>query len=228
MLAMTMRSLLYRDGYELVPHVLSADACDAFIAQLGRLELPGAGSRNFLAQSWCCDLALALKTNCRLRWLLPDDAVAFQRTLFEKSSGKNWGVGLHQDLSMPVREQIDAPGYDGWSRKEGVLYVQPPSDLLETLVAVRLHLDPCWSQAGPLRVVPGSHRFGRLSDAKAGRLRTQQGEVECVADRGAALVMRPLLLHASSRTGANTVRRILHFLFGPRQLPYGLCWHQAV
>jgi hypothetical protein len=40
--------------------------------------------------------------------------------------------------------------------------------------------------------------------------------------------MRPLLLHSSSKAQAHAPRRVLHFLFGPEQLPCGLKWHRAV
>jgi hypothetical protein len=39
-----------------------------------------------------------------------------------------------------------------------------------------------------------------------------------------------LLLHASSKAGAASAsrRRVLHFLFGPRELPRGLRWRHKV
>jgi len=40
--------------------------------------------------------------------------------------------------------------------------------------------------------------------------------------------MRPLLLHASSKGTGTSRRRVLHFLFGPRDLPLGLQWQRAV
>jgi len=38
------------------------------------------------------------------------------------------------------------------------------------------------------------------------------------------LLMRPLLLHASSKSSGSSRRRVLHFLFGPPVLPCGLRW----
>ena len=212
----------------MINNALPPESCDGVIRAISRIGLNAAGSRNVLVHDWCGELACALKVHVTLAPLLPPDPVAVQCTLFEKSAAKNWGVGIHQDLSIPVRERVDAPDCGGWSHKEGVLYTQAPRNVLESLVVVRVHLDPCSPTAGPLRVVPGSHVWGRLSDAGAEQQRAQRGEVECVADRGAALVMRPLLLHSSSRVTGAAVRRVLHFLFGPRCLPYGLRWHQAV
>ncbi|WP_459204068.1 phytanoyl-CoA dioxygenase family protein [Ralstonia pseudosolanacearum] len=129
---------------------------------------------------------------------------------------------------MPVAERIDDPALQGWSEKEGRLYVQPPRQVLEALIAVRLHLDDCGATAGPLRVVPGSHRQGRLTQAQMLAERERRGEVACLSDRGGVLLMRPLLLHASSRSTGALSRRVLHFVFGPRTLPLGLRWAQAV
>ena len=94
----------------------------------------------------------------------------------------------------------------------------------EQLVAVRVHLDPCGDQDGPLRVVPRSHTLGVVDAMQATTVRDTRGDVVCAADTGSALVMRPLLLHASSKSSGTSRRRVLHFLYGPAQLPYGLQW----
>lgn len=80
--------------------------------------------------------------------------------------------------------------------------LQPPLAVLESLLAVRVHLDPCPSDAGALRVVPGSHRSGRLGGVEAARTRAAQGETVVSVTQGAALLMRPFaarLLESSTR-----------------------------
>jgi ectoine hydroxylase-related dioxygenase (phytanoyl-CoA dioxygenase family) len=77
-------------------------------------------------------------------------------------------------------------------------------------------------------VVPGSHRFGRLDGESAIAKRQHLGEVICEVSRGSALLMHPLLLHASSKLLSANRRRVLHFLFGPPILPFGLKWGHAV
>ncbi|KRB06884.1 hypothetical protein ASD86_12855 [Lysobacter sp. Root690] len=60
-------------------------------------------------------------------------------------------------------------------------------------------------------------------------LRAAHGEVECTARPGDLLIMRPLLLHASSKAvQPSGRRRILHFLFGPRDPGFGLRWSLAI
>jgi hypothetical protein len=49
-----------------------------------------------------------------------------------------------------------------------------------------------------------------------------------VGGMGAVLLMRPLLLHASSKASGSGLRRVLHLLFAPRALPHDLRWHHAV
>lgn len=213
-------------GFALVPGVLPEEEC----AALADLVQPGpasAGTRRLLDEPWCVGLADRLRSHPVLAALVPPGHVAVQCTYFEKSTGRNWLVPLHQDLSIPVRARVDAPGLSGWSEKEGGVFVHAPVPLLEQLVAVRLHLDDCTEKDGPLKVVPGSHDKGLLADDDAVTLRNASPVVACTARRGAALAMRPLLLHASSKTSGQGRRRVLHFVFGPREPGHGLRWRQT-
>src|SRR6185437_1783177 len=90
---------------------------------------------------------------------------------------------------------------------------------------VRVHVDPCPSDAGALRVVPGPHRFGRLGGTEPAEMRAAQGETVVSAAQGAALLMKPLLLHASSKAAQGATRRVLHFVFGPRDCPAACSGH---
>jgi hypothetical protein len=215
-------------GFVTVPGVLSAGECQSIVASVPSASRTSRGTRCLLLQSWCASLANLLRQRPILTKLIPGDFVAAQCTFFEKSSSNNWLVPIHQDLSIPVAERVEEPELRGWSRKEGALFVQAPVNVLAQLVAVRVHLDDCTSIDGPLRVVSGSHSLGRIDPEDATALRAAAGETTCTAQRGAALAMRPLLLHASSKASGTSRRRVLHFLFGPRTLPYGLRWQHAV
>jgi Phytanoyl-CoA dioxygenase (PhyH) len=215
-------------GFAVVPGVLRTRDCDSLAKYLPAPATLPTGSRSLLAQAWCASLARHLRRNVHLAPLIPPSYVAAQCTYFEKSTSHNWLVPVHQDLSIPIAERVPDTTLRGWSEKEGSLFVQAPTTLLERLVAVRLHLDPCTSQDGPLRVIPASHTLGPLSPEAAVSLRTTASEVACHVERGAALVMRPLLVHASSKSTGTSRRRVLHFLFGPKTLPLGLRWSIAV
>lgn len=212
-----------RDGFVVVPSVLDARHCDVVASELTPGDGRSVGSRRLLAHRWCRDLAGRLRDHSALSTLVPATWVAMQCTSFEKSLANNWLVALHQDVGIPVAERVRHPALRGWSEKQGVAFVQPPVSVLEQLVAVRLHLDDCADEDGPLRVVPGSHRLGRIDPA-----RSMAASVRCAAGQGDAVLMRPLLLHGSSKSTGTSRRRVLHFVYGPPALPHGLRWRDAV
>lgn len=211
------------DGFALIESVVESKELEALAPVMLR-EGAVVGSRCLLDRPEIAALAIKLKSHHELRSLIPEEQVAVQCTYFEKSSDRNWLVALHQDLSIPVARRVDAPELRGWSDKEGTLFVQPSREVLEQLIAVRLHVDACGADDGPLRVVPGSHRQGVFTPEAGAAVRADRGESTCVASAGDALVLRPLALHASSKSVGNSRRRVLHFVFGPARLPFGLEW----
>lgn len=214
------------EGFHLLPGLLTPERRQALIAELAVLPPGAAGQRELLEQPWCQVLSQMLLGLPQLQPYLPPDAVAVQCTLFEKSPDRNWLVAPHQDLAIPVAGRVDHPALRGWSLKSGRHFVLAPGELLARLLAVRLHLDAATEADGGLRFVPGSHRAGVLDDAAVATWRLQRGEVAVEARAGDALLMRPLVLHTSSKATAPTGRRrVLHLLFGPRELPFGLRWH---
>ncbi|WP_431097894.1 phytanoyl-CoA dioxygenase family protein [Polaromonas aquatica] len=215
-------------GFALVPQVLTATQCEAAASRLAGMSTNSAGTRCLLSEAWCQALAARVRRHASMAPLVPAGFAAVQCTYFEKSASRNWLVPVHQDLSIPVADHVEHASLSGWSRKEGTLYVRPPAELLEQLVAVRLHIDACGASDGPLRVVPGSHLYGRMQAKDAAAARQVQSEFTCTAGQGSAMAMRPLLLHASSRSTGGNMRRVLHFLFGPRVLPFGLRWQRAI
>jgi hypothetical protein len=215
-------------GFALVPQVLGSAECESIASRLAAISPDSAGTRGLLSQPWCQALAANIRRHPLLAPLVPADFAAVQCTYFEKSASRNWLVPVHQDLSIPVAARVAHAGLGGWSEKEGSLYVQPPVELLQQLVALRLHIDACGAEDGPLRVLPGSHLQDKMEAQAVAAARQAQAEVICTAERGGVMAMRPLLLHASSKSTGNSRRRVLHFLFGPRLLPSGLQWPQAV
>lgn len=130
--------------------------------------------------------------------------------LFDKTADANWNVFWHQDLSIAVQSRKDAEGFGPWTVKSGVQHVQPPAAIMEEMITVRLHLDNCHEANGPVQVIPGSHRHGRM-DAETLRIwRDSHTPAICTAGAGDALLMRPLLLHASSSATSADHRRVVH------------------
>lgn len=222
-----MKDNFQLNGFTLVRKVLAPSECENL--NLQAKAIVGASSvctRLLLEIEWCQALAKLLRE--RLKLFIPSSFVAVQCTYFEKSKDYNWLVPVHQDLCIPVLEEIYAEGFGPWSRKEGELFVQAPEVVLNELVAVRVHLEPCLEIDGPLQVVSGSHLMGVLTSEDATEIKNKRGITTCVASIGDAIVMRPLLLHSSSKATGTSLRRVLHFLFGPAKLPNGLQWRHAV
>jgi Phytanoyl-CoA dioxygenase (PhyH) len=216
-----------RCGVVTIPTLIDAAQLAAVCESLAQAQLHKAGTRNLLRHDWCTQLARKIQRNVTLAALIPGDFAAVQCTYFAKSAEQNWLVSLHQDLSIPVAERVRHPELSGWSEKEGVPYVHAPIEVLERLIAVRLHIDDCGPDDGPLRVIPGSHVHGKIDLATGADIRGDCDETLCTGDRGDGVVMRPLLLHASSKARGTSQRRVLHFLYGPRTLPRGLRWHHV-
>ena len=213
-----------RDGFAVIPDVLDQDECVVLDGAVSALGTDSPGTRNLLAHDWCRALAARLRAHPDVAAAIPDGFIAVQCTYFEKSRDQNWLVPVHQDLSIPVRERVEHPALRGWSEKEGGLFVQPPLALLEQLVALRVHLDPCMEQDGPLQFVPATHTLGKIAAERAAAIKQAGPVVTCTLAPGGVLMMRPLALHASSKAAGTSRRRVLHFVFGPRTLPYGLRW----
>jgi hypothetical protein len=134
----------------------------------------------------------------------------FRATLFDKSASANWLVVWHQDTALPMRAQADAAGWGPWSTKAGTLYAHAPASALARIVALRVSLDPSTEANGPLRVLPGTHRHGLLDDAAVERLAREVSPVRCTVGAGGVVVMRPLVLHASSKSTSGARRRVVH------------------
>jgi ectoine hydroxylase-related dioxygenase (phytanoyl-CoA dioxygenase family) len=221
------RRYLFQDGFQITDRLLDPAALEEIINELNYLERGTVGTRDMLQSTWCHALAAELQNHSQIAPLLDEDAVPIQCTYFEKSSAQNWLVPIHQDLSIPVKARFEHPQLSGWSIKDGQVFVQPPVEVLERLLALRLHIDDCGENDGALRVVPGSHLHARLNTTATQQLKSISGEVACAVPAGAALLMRPLLLHASSKSTGTSRRRVLHFLFAPKTLPFGLEWAVA-
>jgi hypothetical protein len=218
-------SSLAAQGYALSLGLLNPSECDALAKMSGSLSGGSVGTRCLLNFAWCRDFAATVRTRLESTGALLPSARAVQCTYFEKSKSMNWLVPVHQDLSIPVAARSYSPDWRAWSVKEGGLFAQPPVAVLQHLLAVRVHLDECGPNDGPLRVVPKSHQLGIVPSERAVTFR--QGEVTCLAARGDALLLRPLVLHSSSKASGTSRRRVLHLLFGPASLPDGVAWQNA-
>jgi len=174
------------------------------------LQRTRAGARHILG----CPAVARLAQDSRLidlasEWL-DAAAVPFKATLFDKSADANWLVAWHQDTALPISEYRESAGWGPWSEKAGVTYAHAPAKALERIVALRIHIDDSTADNGPLRVLPGTHSLGVLSEAQIRKLALQMRPVSCTVAAGGVVIMRPLIIHASSKLNSQAPRRVIH------------------
>ena len=227
---------LARDGYAILPNVVPAEVVEGLIAAIDLLadadisqQRNGAAYaiRNLLSAVPATRM-LAQSSDIRelVEPLLGAEARAVRGLLFDKTPDANWKVAWHQDLSIAVRGRRHVPGFGPWSKKSGVDHVQPPVEVLERMLTLRLHLDDCGPENGPLRVLPGSHSRGVLAPPAIERILQEGTPMACHVPAAGAVLMRPLLLHASSTATRPGHRRVIHLEFASGPLPGGLEWYE--
>jgi len=212
------------DGFAVVPACLDEEAIQRLAGHLGE----GAyAKRNLLVLPIVRELAASPAVRNLAEAVLGKHCFAVKGTFFNKTAESNWKVAWHQDLTIMVRERREVTGFGPWTNKAGIVHVQPTADILSSILAIRVHLDGSGPDNGPLRVIPGSHKHGRLSAEQVSGY-AKESSVVCIVPRGGALLMRPLLLHASSACLSLKPRRVIHLEYTAKELPDGLEWFDRV
>jgi ectoine hydroxylase-related dioxygenase (phytanoyl-CoA dioxygenase family) len=201
-----------RTGFALLHDVLSPELIERTLEEIeySSPHRSRAGVRHVLGVSPVAKLSRCPQLINVAREVLGADAIPFRATLFEKTHAANWMVVWHQDTALPLRERHELPGWGPWSVKEGITYAHAPSAALSQVLALRIHFDHSTSANGPLRVLPGTHELGVLSDDQIHDLSKQVTPVDCVIPKGGVVAMRPLVVHASSKSQVEMPRRVLH------------------
>jgi len=141
---------------------------------------------------------------------------------FDKPSESNWFVSYHQDLSISVDKKVDIVNYVNWTFKKGQYGVQPPIEILQDTITIRIHLDNTNKNNGALKVIPKSHLNGITRiDSKDLNLKN---EYICEVEKGGVMLMKPLTFHASNRTTNGMKRRVIHLEFNKNNLSPPLNW----
>jgi ectoine hydroxylase-related dioxygenase (phytanoyl-CoA dioxygenase family) len=199
------------DGYSIHPDVLTAPEVDRLVSALGTVrERSRAGARHLMTNPVINQLAGDARLLALARLALDGPAIPYRATLFDKSPRSNWLVVWHQDTALALRTRVETPGWGPWSTKAGVLYAHAPASALQTIAALRIHLDDSKRENGPLRVLPGTHTRGVLTDQEIAELTSRIDAEDCIVGRGGVVCMRPLVVHSSSKSVSNAPRRVLH------------------
>lgn len=232
----TLAEQIDRDGFAVKANVVADRVIERLkvaIAQLPdgeEVRRRGAtfGIRNLLQ---ICEEVRMLAISAELRSVVEPvlglEAFAVRATLFDKVPQANWKLFWHQDSVITVKAPVEVDGFGGFARKAGVWHVQPTPDVLDAMLAVRVHLDECDDENGPLRVIPGSHRTGWIEEDLADWKRDVSA-VTCLVGAGGVVLMRPLLLHASLEAKRPHHRRVIHLEYAAEPLPGGLQWAEQL
>ena len=205
------------DGYAISPNVLAKGECDHLRKELTNWTVgrSRAGIRHLMR----CPVISYLARDTRLQTLaqtaLMETTNPYRATLFEKTRGSNWLVSWHQDTALPLKKKFTSSEWGPWSTKFGIMYAHAPAWALDRIITLRIQLDPCAQDDGPLRVIPRSHQKGVLSDSEIHLISKKEPPVECLVPQGGVLVMKPLIIHASSKSKGGTPRRVLHIEYAP-------------
>ena len=211
------------NGFTVFPQCLDQQTVEALCLHLGDNSH---AQRNLLDVPIVRNLAVSQPVKQTVATLLGRECFAVRGILFNKTPNSNWKVVWHQDRTIAARERKDAPHFGPWTVKAGVPHVQPSAAVMAKMLAIRLHLDESHERNGPLRVVPGSHKAGCLSAEEIATWKERPSAI-CTVPKG-ALLMRPLLIHASSSSAKPEPRRVIHLEFAADELPNGLEWHDRV
>lgn len=224
------------DGFLVLEDVLSLNLVDDLCTELehvslGRNVLNRGGTygiRNLLETvDGVAQLASMAQIKSIAETAIGAESFAIRGLFFDKVPGANWIVPWHQDLTIATKEKREVDGYGPWSEKAGVAHVQPPAEILQDMVSIRIHLDDCDIENGPLVVVPGSHRNGKLSHAQVLEAAAEGNEVACTVGIGGAVVIKPLIVHSSSPARHPSHRRVVHLDFASRLLDGDLEWYHG-
>jgi len=203
---------LRTDGYDILSGVFTLAEMRqlADVLSYADVDRTRAGARHILGVAAVRAVATDSRILAIAHSFIGPSAIPFRATLFDKSPDANWLVVWHQDTALPLRQRNDSPEWGPWSTKGGLLYAHAPAWALEQVVALRVSLDDSLKTNGPLRVLPGTHQEGVLTEDQIEQRAREMRPVDCLASAGSVVAIRPLTVHASSKARSDHRRRVLH------------------
>lgn len=215
---------LEHDGAALIDKALAEDECADLEQRLAHLPKDNAGVRIGAAPTFASLLEPAGKLGKFAAHVLGSNARAVRAILFDKTPAQNWSLTWHQDRTIVVEQREEVAGFGPWTLKSGLVQVEPPFDVIERMVTMRIHLDPVDETNAPLRIVPSSHRLGRVPEAEIAGIVEHYGERTCLAGRGDIWLYATAIIHASRAADPPRRRRVLQVDYSSEMLPEPLHW----
>lgn len=216
----SFRNAIENDGFALAQDVFADEELDHLLADIrgAGAKRSRAGVRHLLRFDPVARLARSAQLTEFVREVLGENGFPYRATLFDKSPVSNWLVAWHQDTALPLREKLELPGWGPWSLKDGITYGHAPASVLQQILALRVHLNDSTLENGPLRILPGSHTHGILTDDSIRALASGITPVDCTVPKGGIVAMRPLLVHGSSKSQSEMPRMVLHIEYAASPL----------
>lgn len=225
-----MRSEYCKNGYYLVEQALDMLAVNLLIDEMSAFEneVNNYGVRDLMNKAPSIrHLATSSPLISIAREILGEQAKPVRSVFFDKVLYANWNVAWHQDTSIALKAKHEVAGFGPWSEKQGVVHAEPPVEYLSNTLTLRIHLDNTNKETGVLRIVPGTHRDGRIRSEKLLDIVEKSKIVECNASPGDVLLMSPLLFHSSRKATTPSHRRIIHIEYSAMELPAPLEWYEV-
>jgi hypothetical protein len=220
----SMPLIFTHDGAERHPWALNATTLDHLAGLLAHLPTDQPGIRLHGIEGLQPLLAPTGPIGLIAASVLGPTCQPVRAILFDKSLATNWALGWHQDRTIAVREQVEVPGFGNWNIKGDMTHVEPPWDVLERMVTLRVHLDAVPADNAPLVVAPGSNRLGRIPVGDVAGVVERCGTAVCLAKAGDVWLYATPVLHASERAQGGGPRRVLQVDYAVGELPGGLRW----
>ena len=222
-----MHRTFVTDGIEIRPAVLRAKDIAYIKAEVSvdHEILRRTGIRNLEKKFRCIAQVAADSSVLSIAASLLGKTPQLVRALFfDKTGERNWFVAWHQDRTVTLNQRLEMDGWGSWTQKDGVHHVQPPRDVLDNMVTIRLHVDDADQERGCLSVIPKSHRLGILTQDEINRVVVNSRPEACVVSAGDAVIMHPLVLHSSAKSRKSDHRRVVHLEYCNYELPPGVSW----
>lgn len=143
-----------------------------------------------------------------------------QVKLFESTPAKAW----HQERNVVLNRKVDVADWGPWHEQCGVQYVQPPIEVLDNMVTLRLQLDAANEKSGYLRIIPRSHNTGLMSDEEIKAYAASHESIDCFTEAGDVFAMRPHVLQKTCEGSDGSARRVLQIEYCGYKLPAELEW----
>ncbi len=225
-----MKQAYQSDGYYLIQGVLNDEAVSTLKHELCVFEhMPNHyGVRDLMNRvPYIKAMASSSPLTNIAKEILGNDARPVRSVFFDKTADANWNVAWHQDTSIALNSKHEVTGFGPWSEKQGIVHTEPPSEYLANTLTLRIHLDRSSPATGALRVIPGTHKAGRIKSSEILKIVAHSDVVECNANPGDVLLMNPLLFHSSRKASQPDHRRIIHLEYSAMALPPPLEWFEC-